>query len=195
MLERTLTDRRVVSREEWATAREELLAHEKQHTRSGDELARRRRELPWVRVEKEYTLQTADGQQTLADLFDGRSQLVVYHFMFGPSYEAGCPTNSSIADSFDGLLSHLEARDVTMICTRRTARITSRLPRPAGPEPPLGVGYRDRLQRRPGFLEHGVRRHMAQSMSSAAADRRAMKGGAQTYATWPAFGFERLRAR
>ena len=116
MLERTLTDRRVVSREEWATAREELLAHEKQHTRSGDELARRRRELPWVRVEKEYTLQTADGQQTLADLFDGRSQLVVYHFMFGPSYEAGCPTNSSIADSFDGLLSHLEARDVTMIC-------------------------------------------------------------------------------
>ena len=82
----------------------------------GDELARQRRELPWVPVEKEYTLQTADGTKTLAELFDGRSQLVVYHFMFGPDYHAGCPACSSTADSFNGVLAHLKARDVTMIC-------------------------------------------------------------------------------
>jgi predicted dithiol-disulfide oxidoreductase (DUF899 family) len=109
----------VVSREEWAAAREELLAREKEHTRLGDELARQRRELPWVRVEKEYRLETADGTRTLAELFDGRGQLLVYHFMFGPSYQGGCPVNSSIADAFDGLVPHLKARDVTMICVSR----------------------------------------------------------------------------
>src|SRR5947209_6331255 len=86
-----MPDHEVVSREEWATAREEVLAREKEHTRLGDELARRRRELPWVRVEKEYDFDTDDGKRTLTELFDGRSQLLVYHFMFGPSYEAGCP--------------------------------------------------------------------------------------------------------
>jgi predicted dithiol-disulfide oxidoreductase (DUF899 family) len=104
----------VVSREEWAAAREELLAREKEHTRLGDELARQRRELPWVRVEKEYRFDTDDGTRTLAELFDGRGQLLVYHFMFGPSYEAGCPTCSSMADTVDGALPHLHARDVTM---------------------------------------------------------------------------------
>jgi predicted dithiol-disulfide oxidoreductase (DUF899 family) len=111
-----MTEHAVVGRTEWAAARQELLAREKEHTRLGDKLARQRRELPWVRVEKEYTLQTADGPRTLVELFDGRGQLLVYHFMFGPSYEAGCPVNSSIADAFDGLVAHLEARDVTMIC-------------------------------------------------------------------------------
>src|SRR5260370_33981663 len=82
----------------------------------GDELARRRRERAWVRVEKAYTFQTGDGQKSLAQLFDNRSQLAVYHFMFGPTYTSGCPTNSSIADSIAGVLPHLEARDVTMIC-------------------------------------------------------------------------------
>jgi predicted dithiol-disulfide oxidoreductase (DUF899 family) len=110
-----MTDHEVVSREEWAFARAELLAREKEHTRLGDELARRRRELPWVRVEKEYLFDTDDGTRTLAELFDGRSQLLVYHFMFGPSYEAGCPTCSSMADSVDGALPHLHARDVTMM--------------------------------------------------------------------------------
>ena len=105
----------VVSREEWADARAELLAAEKEHTRQGDELARRRRELPWVRVEQEYRLDTDEGPRTLPELFDGRSQLLVYHFMFGPSYEAGCPTNSSIADAVDGVLPHRHARDVTML--------------------------------------------------------------------------------
>jgi len=110
-----MTDHEVVNREEWAAAREELLAREKEHTRLGDELARRRRELPWVRVEQEYLFDTDDGTRTLAELFDGRSQLLVYHFMFGPSYEAGCPTCSSMADTVDGALLHLHARDVTMM--------------------------------------------------------------------------------
>jgi len=114
-----MTNHKIGTREEWAAAREQLLTREKEHTKMGDELAQQRRELPWVRVEKEYALQTADGAETVAGLFDGRSQLVVYHFMFGPEYEAACPTCSSIADSFNGVLPHLEARDVTMICVSR----------------------------------------------------------------------------
>jgi predicted dithiol-disulfide oxidoreductase (DUF899 family) len=110
-----MTDHEVVSREDWAAAREALLAREKEHTHLGDELAERRRELPWVRVEKEYRFDTDDGTRTLAELFDGRSQLLVYHFMFGPSYEAGCPTCSSMADTVDGALPHLHAHDVTMM--------------------------------------------------------------------------------
>jgi predicted dithiol-disulfide oxidoreductase (DUF899 family) len=109
-----MTDHQVVSRDEWTAAREDLLAREKEHTRMGDELARQRRELPWVRVEKDYRFDTDDGSRTLADLFDGRNQLLVYHFMFGPSYQAGCPTCSSMADTIDGALPHLHARDVTM---------------------------------------------------------------------------------
>jgi predicted dithiol-disulfide oxidoreductase (DUF899 family) len=105
---------KIGTRDEWAAAREELLAREKEHTLLGDELARQRRELPWVRVEKEYRFETDEGTRTLAELFDGRSQLLVYHFMFGPSYEAGCTTCSSMADTIDGALPHLHARDVTM---------------------------------------------------------------------------------
>ena len=110
-----MTDHQVVSREEWQATRDVLLRREKEHTRMADELARQRRELPWVAVEKEYRFDTDQGTRTLAELFDGRSQLVVYHFMFGPSYEAGCPVNSSIADALDGLLPHLHARDVTLL--------------------------------------------------------------------------------
>jgi predicted dithiol-disulfide oxidoreductase (DUF899 family) len=110
-----MVEHAVVSREEWSAAREELLAREKEHTRLGDELAQRRRELPWVRVEKEYSFDTDDGKRTLAQLFDGRGQLLVYHFMFGPSYEAGCPTCSSMADGVDGAVVHLNARDVTFL--------------------------------------------------------------------------------
>ena len=106
---------KVGTREEWLAAREELLKREKEHTRLGDEIAQRRRELPLVRVEKDYRFDSDEGEKTLAELFDGRSQLLVYHFMFGPSYEAGCPINSSIADSIDGVLPHLHARDATMI--------------------------------------------------------------------------------
>jgi predicted dithiol-disulfide oxidoreductase (DUF899 family) len=111
-----MTSHRIGTREEWLAASAELLRREKEITRTSDELARQRRELPWLPVEKEYTLQTADGSRTLAELFDGRSQLVVYHFMFGPEYDAGCLVCSSTADSFNGVLPHLEARDVTMVC-------------------------------------------------------------------------------
>ena len=114
-----MTNHRIGTREELLAASATLLEREKELTRMGDELARQRRELPWVPVVKEYTLQTEDGVRTLAELFDGRSQLMVYHFMFGPGYEAGCPTCSSTADSFNGVLPHLKARDVTMICVSR----------------------------------------------------------------------------
>ena len=110
-----MTDHPIATHDEWLAAREELLEREKEHTRLGDELAKQRRELPWVRVDKDYRFETDDGEKSLVELFDGRSQLLVYHFMFGPSYEAGCPVNSSIADSIDGVLPHLHARDVTFI--------------------------------------------------------------------------------
>ena len=111
----TPTMHRTGTRAEWQAASAALLEHEKEHTRVGDELARQRRALPWVPVEKDYTLQTADGPKTLEQLFAGRSQLLIYHFMFGPSYEAGCPVNSSMADSFDSVAQHLRARNVTLI--------------------------------------------------------------------------------
>jgi len=110
-----MTDHTVVSRQEWQAVRDELLQREKEHTRLGDELARQRRELPWVAIEKAYRFDADDGTRTLAELFDGRSQLLIYHFMFGPSYAAGCPVNSSMADGLDGLLPHLHARDVTLL--------------------------------------------------------------------------------
>ena len=114
-MSKTMTNHRIGTRQEWLTARETLLAREKEHTRLGDEIALRRRKLPWVRVGKEYRFDTNNGTRTLAQLFDGRSQLVVYHFMFGLSYQAGDPPNSSIADAVNGIFSHLHARDVTMV--------------------------------------------------------------------------------
>jgi predicted dithiol-disulfide oxidoreductase (DUF899 family) len=108
-----MTDHKVVGRQEWQAAREVLLKREKDYTRLGDELARQRRQLPWVQVDKAYRFDTDHGPRTLAELFDGRSQLLVYHFMFGPSYQAGDPPNSSIADTLDAQLPHLQARDVT----------------------------------------------------------------------------------
>ena len=110
-----MTGHTIGTHEEWLAAREELLKREKEHTRLGDEIAQQRRDLPWVRVEKDYRFETDDGEKSLAELFDGRSQLLVYHFMFGPSYEAGCPVNSSIADSIDGVVPHVQARDATLL--------------------------------------------------------------------------------
>src|SRR6266480_4761303 len=107
---------KIGTREDWLAARTPLLAREKQHTRLADEIAQQRRGLPWVALEKEYRFDTEAGTRTLAELFDGRSQLIVYHFMFGPDYTAGCATCSSTADSFNGVLPHLKARDVTMVC-------------------------------------------------------------------------------
>src|ERR1700737_351865 len=105
-----MTNHKVGTREEWLAARKELLAREKEHTRRGDELARERRDLPWVRVEKEYTFDTDDGTKTLAQLFAGGSQLVVYPFMLGPQFERGCPSCSAIADGFNGFQVHLANR-------------------------------------------------------------------------------------
>src|SRR5882672_6194643 len=103
-MERTMTKHITGTRKEWLTARLDLLAAEKELTRRSDELAQRRQELPWVRVDKEYRFETEDGTISLADLFRGRSQLLIYHFMFGSDYTAGCPSCSTIADGFNGFV-------------------------------------------------------------------------------------------
>jgi predicted dithiol-disulfide oxidoreductase (DUF899 family) len=107
------------TREEWLAARRELLDAEKELTRRSDELARRRQELPWVRIEKDYRFETDEGGASLADLFRGRSQLLIYHFMFGPEYTAGCRACSAIADGFDGFVVHLENHDVQLMAVSR----------------------------------------------------------------------------
>jgi predicted dithiol-disulfide oxidoreductase (DUF899 family) len=109
----------VGTREEWLAARRQLLDAEKAHTRRGDELARWRRELPWVPVEKEYVFDTDEGRESLAGLFRGRSQLLIYHFMFGPDFTAGCPACSAIADGFNGFVVHLANHDVTLCAVSR----------------------------------------------------------------------------
>src|SRR5258708_3408883 len=110
----TMTEHKTGTHEEWLAARIELLKDEKELTRRSDELARRRQELPWVRIDKQYRFETDEGRASLADLFRGRSQLLIYHFMFGPEYTAGCATCSSIADGFDGFVVHLANHDVTL---------------------------------------------------------------------------------
>jgi predicted dithiol-disulfide oxidoreductase (DUF899 family) len=127
-----MTEHRIATQEEWDAERAELLRDEKELTRRGDELARRRRELPWVRVEKDYLFETVEGTKTLAELFDGRTQLIVYHFMFGPTYEAGCPVCSSIADTLAPQVPHLKAKDTTLLLASR------------GPLDKL-LGYRERM--------------------------------------------------
>ncbi|WP_026614761.1 DUF899 domain-containing protein [Ensifer aridi] len=107
------------TREDWLTARLELLAAEKELTRRSDELAEQRQALPWVRIDKEYRFETEEGSASLKDLFRGRSQLLVYHFMFGPDYTAGCPSCSSIADGFNGIVVHLENHDVAFSAVSR----------------------------------------------------------------------------
>jgi len=114
-----MPEHKVGTQEEFDAARERLLAEEKELTRRSDELARKRRELPWVAVEKDYRFETETGTKSLAQLFDGRSQLLIYHFMFGPAWEAGCPVCSSIADTIDPNALHLAARDVTMLLVSR----------------------------------------------------------------------------
>ncbi len=110
---------KTVSHAEWIEARKQFLAREKEFTRLRDELSRQRRELPWERVEKSYTFEGPRGSETLADLFDGRGQLIVYHFMFGPGWSEGCPSCSYLADHFDGATIHLAHRDVTLAVVSR----------------------------------------------------------------------------
>jgi predicted dithiol-disulfide oxidoreductase (DUF899 family) len=114
-----MTDHKTGTREEWLAARLELLEAEKDLTRRSDELARRRQELPWVRIDKKYRFETDEGSAALADLFRGRSQLLVYHFMFGPDYTAGCPSCSAIADGFNGFVVHLANHDVAFSAVSR----------------------------------------------------------------------------
>src|SRR5205807_3569164 len=117
--EKTMTDQIIGTREQWLAARLELLEAEKELTRRSDELARRRQQLPWVRLDKKYRFETDEGKASLADLFTGRSQLLMYHFMFGPEYAAGCPSCSAIADGFDGFVVHLANHDVTLCAVSR----------------------------------------------------------------------------
>jgi predicted dithiol-disulfide oxidoreductase (DUF899 family) len=114
-----MTEHRIGTQEEWQAERDALLQEEKELTRRGDELAAKRRKLPWVRVEKEYEFDTEDGRKTLPELFGGRGQLMVYHFMFGPSYEAGCPVCSSIADTLTPQVPHLAAKDTMLLLASR----------------------------------------------------------------------------
>ncbi|MDW6024826.1 thioredoxin family protein [Mesorhizobium sp. BAC0120] len=114
-----MTEHSTGTRKEWLAARLDLLEAEKELTRRSDELARQRQELPWVRIDKEYRFETDEGSASLADLFRGRSQLLVYHFMFGPDYKAGCPSCSAIADGFNGVVVHLENHDVAFTAVSR----------------------------------------------------------------------------
>ena len=143
------------TRKEWLAARLELLEAEKELTRRSDELARRRQELPWVRIDKEYRFETDEGSVSLADLFQGRSQLVVYHFMFGPDYTAGCPSCSAIADGFNGFVVHLANHDV-MLCAVSRAPLAKlqAYKRRMGWTLSLGVLARQRLQLRLQCLVH-----------------------------------------
>ena len=127
-----MTEQRIGTQDEWQAEREELLKEEKELTHRSDELAEKRRRLPWVPVEKDYRFETEQGAKSLADLFDGRCQLLVYHFMFGPTYEAGCPVCSSIADTLAPQVPHLRAKDTTLLLASR------------GPLEKL-TAYRDRM--------------------------------------------------
>jgi predicted dithiol-disulfide oxidoreductase (DUF899 family) len=115
----SLEDHKVVSRNEWLEARKMLLRKEKEFTVLRDQLSQERRNLPWIAVDKEYVFEGSNGKETLSELFDGRSQLIVYHFMFDPNWDAGCPSCSFWADNFNGIIVHLNQRDVTMIAVSR----------------------------------------------------------------------------
>ena len=141
-----MPEHRVGTQEEWQAERDELLAEEKELTHRGDEVTRRRQELPWVLVEKDYRFETADGERSLADLFEGRSQLLIYHFMFGPDWTGGCPVCSSIADSIAPNARHLEARDTTPLFSSR------------GPIEKL-LTYRDRMGWDIGWVSAGTEFH------------------------------------
>jgi predicted dithiol-disulfide oxidoreductase (DUF899 family) len=162
------------TREEWLAARLELLQAEKELTRRSDELARRRQELPWVRIDKEYRFDTDEGSASLADLFRGRSQLLVYHFMFGPDYTAGCPSCSSIADGFDGFVVHLAHHDVTLSAVSRAplAKLQAYRRRMGWTFPwassfggdfnfDFGAGFTEAQQQREGGIEYNYRREAA----------------------------------
>ena len=171
----TLTGKhRVVARKDWLAARLDLLKAEKELTRRSDELARRRQELPWVRIEKDYRFETDEGKASLADLFQGRSQLLIYHFMFGPDYKAGCATCSTIADGFNGFAVHLANHDVMLWAVSRAplAKLQAYKRRMEWTFPwassfggdfnaDFNVSFTEEEQRREGGIEYNYRREPA----------------------------------
>ena len=171
------TDHKIVSREEWITARKKLLEEEKTLTRRSDDVARLRQELPWVRIEKDYRFETDEGKASLADLFQGRSQLLVYHYMFGPDYRAGCATCSTIADGFNGFAIHLANHDVMLWAVSRAplAKLQAYKRRMgwtfpwassvAGDfNPDFSVSFTEEQQQRDGGIEYNYRREPAWKM-------------------------------
>ena len=169
------------TREEWLAARLALLAEEKELTRRSDELAERRQALPWVRVEKAYRLETEEGSVSLAELFRGRSQLLVYHFMFGPDYTAGCPSCSAIADGFNGIVTHLTNHDVMFTAVSRAPlaklqaykrRLGWTFPWASSGESDFGVDFNvwfSEEQQRSGAIEYNYRREQKWELRSIAA--------------------------
>src|SRR6266511_3386423 len=137
--EATVASHALGTRDEWLAARLELLEAEKELTRRNDELARRRRDLPWVPVEKDHRFATEDGDASLRDLFGGRSQMLVYHFMFGPDWDEGCPSCSAVADGFAGSIPHFEHHDVAFVVVARAARQARRVQAAHGMGLPLGL--------------------------------------------------------
>jgi predicted dithiol-disulfide oxidoreductase (DUF899 family) len=183
-----MTKHGIGTRKEWLAARLELLEAEKDLTRRSDEVARRRQELPWVRIDKEYRFETDQGSASLADLFQGRSQLLVYHFMFGPDYKAGCPSCSSIADGFNGIAVHLANHDVMLQAVSRAplAKLQEYKRRMAWTFPwassfggdfnfDFGVGFTEGQQRE-GGIEYNYRREPAWKGAAGADPFAAMSG-------------------
>jgi predicted dithiol-disulfide oxidoreductase (DUF899 family) len=169
-----MTTHRTGTRKEWLAERLELLKAEKEHTRKGDEIAKRRGELPWVRIDKDYEFATDEGKASLKDLFRGRSQLLIYHFMFGPDYKAGCPSCSSIADSFNGIHLHLSNHDVMFWAVSRAPlpklqafkqRMGWTFPWASSFggdfNPDFSVGFTEEQQEREGGIEYNYRREGA----------------------------------
>jgi predicted dithiol-disulfide oxidoreductase (DUF899 family) len=206
-----MTSHRTGTREEWLAARLELLEAEKELTRRSDELARRRRELPWVRVDREYRFETDEGSASLADLFRGRSQLLVYHFMFGPDYTAGCPSCSAIADGFNGFAVHLANHDVMLWAVSQAplAKLQQFKRRMGWAFPwasSLGSGFNfdfevsvTKEQQRAGTADYNYQRAMAVRSPGAAPVARpraappegAVKGAAMTGTDVPTYARER----
>src|ERR1041384_8363341 len=177
-----MTKHKVGSREGWIAARKKLLADEKELTRRSDEIAKKRQELPWVKIDKEYQFETDEGKASLADLFRGRSQLLVYHFMFGPDYTAGCPHCSAIADGFNGIAIHLANHDVMLWAVSRAplAKLQTFRKRMGWTFPwassqgsdfnaDFGVFFTDE-QRREGEIEYNYRREPAKPVPAKKSD-------------------------
>ena len=149
-----MQNHKVVSSEEWLIARQQHLTKEKEFTRLRDQLSQERRDLPWVKVDKAYIFDGPNGKESLSEVFAGRSQLLVYHFMFGPEWSEGCKSCSFWADNFNSIILHLNQRDATMVAISRAARKTARLSAARGVDVQEALVVRERLQSRLSRLVH-----------------------------------------